>query len=107
MEEQLTRGLSGVSRDIFRSWQSLTTSLPQAAVTDIPLQAIASSLSRFLGNMLIDLQRDRVRVPLTAPKNILLSVHLVTLSINHCEISIHMKSITVTEERCARKQSLD
>ena len=26
-------------------------------------------------------QRDSVRVPLTAPKNILLSVHLVTLSL--------------------------
>jgi len=47
MEEQLTMGLSGVSRDIPRSWQSLTISLPQAAVTA--------------------LQRDRVRVPEFAP----------------------------------------
>ena len=37
VEEELTRGLSGVSREMLRSWQSLTTSLPQAAVTANPL----------------------------------------------------------------------
>ena len=37
MEEQLTMGLSGVSRDIPRSWQSLTISLPQAAVTALQI----------------------------------------------------------------------
>ena len=78
-EEQLTRGWSGVSRDILRSWQSLTTSLPQAAVTAMPLQEKEVQIGK--SSILTDLQRDRVRVPLTAPKNILLSVHLVTLSL--------------------------